>query len=378
MPGGYSRFAISAVLIAIGAMVVGLLFKGPDHHRRTELAPDFYIFDDKLTLEAAIPALKTTPLAETPLIVRSYFDYLSGDLNRANAATAQALLRNPRSIPALVWQAKLAVEQSHPEDAVRALANLVRLDRRNAHIYVDALATLATKDEFRPALMVALESDAHWAMRVVDRLNQGMDNASFLYALNTPRPVLREQYISELVSRKQYDSAFSAWLSYLPEEELGDFAWPYNGDFEDRRTPQPFNWVISERHAEIQSSGGLYTIFLGKGRPVFAYQLMALRPGEYHFEAVMEGKKRQGGGTLVWVIKCLSAGTIIGEAYATAEVLQGGSLSIRFDIPSTSCRFQNLSLVGRPGEFPMPTNATTQRVLISQRDDEEGSRNDDG
>ena len=308
--------------------------------------------------------LTRAPLAEAPLAVAGQAFSVLHEKPAAVAAFTELLARSPRNPLARAWATDLALEGGRYEAAIRHSGVLMTLAPATQGAVIDLLVGLSRNNQSHGALRDAIERQPFWASAFAGKLIASSPDAFFTYEIVQLVPATQPAYLARLTEAGRFEEALIAWIGFLPKEDQ-NFSWPYDGAFQQKSGPAPFNWSIDANATEFNKGGGLYASFRGRGGGVLASQMIPLGAGAYRLEAVMDGELRPRGGIFRWSISCLPSGTRIVELSITD--LQEGrpkKFAAPFTRPAADCAVQLLAFEGVAGELPLWAKAQIRNVAI--------------
>ena len=169
------------------------------------------------------------------------------------------------------------------------------------------------------------------------------------------RPKEVEQYINLLLQSRFYDVAYYVWLQLLTNEQLGNAGYIYNGSFETKPSPVPFDWQLSAGGStlvEIAAQDYLggrsaLSVEFGTGRAEtrVATQFTLMPPASYRMSGHWRGEMTGRRG-LIWRITCLdSPEKVIGEsAMLMGTFSKWQTFDVKFTVPATGCGAQRVQL----------------------------------
>jgi len=321
---------------------------------------------------AAALLLRRAPLHVAPLALRGLVSAGAGDSAGADRAFAATFARNPRNVLARLWLVNRALEARDIDRAMDMVSGLFALAPENNAAYVETLVSVAALPGGFAGIEQRLGPQGEapsWAGAVVSRLNAVSPDLDQLIALNRITPSTQQAFITRMIAERGVEAGFRAWQAFVPTGAEAAFSWPYDGAFEGRQGPPPFNWQPYGDLVEFARSGGLNVSYLGRGQPVIIEQLMLLAPGAYTFTAMLSGESNAAGGGLGWVITCSASAKEIGRVLIRELSSSSSRESFGFVVPDSDCPAQRLVLRGEPGEFPTRARAEIASVAITPTSD---------
>lgn len=165
-----------------------------------------------------------------------------------------------------------------------------------------------------------------------------------------------------------YSEAYSAWKLFGNLSDADTAPLPFNGRFEIKRVPAPFNWTVNKsKGAELLTSGGLAVHFRGTGSQLFARQYLVAPSGRYHLKTLAQADKFTSAGHLEWRLVCHeSRKQLIKLRMDFARSREVVQLEAEFEIPDNSCSVQMLSLRGVEREFGRSANVKIISIELSR------------
>jgi hypothetical protein len=331
------------------------------------------------------------------------------DLHAADTAAEKALRLDPLDARALALLALVAERRNEPKraDALMGLAaqrtwtdpmvqswtflrDLQRRDFAGAMTHADAL--LRTIPALRPwvfpkfvamvanppalhALAAMLATAPPWRREFLTELCARIANTDQLIELyadlhqGSQPPSVEElgPYLVRLIVDGRYRDAYRGWVAMAAPKSGGDLnALPYDGDCSIKPSGLPFDWVLASgtgARTEIvpTPAGGtghaLRVQFSGAGVDFQnVFQMLLLRPGDYHLTGLVRAQDLQTSRGLWWRILCAEppkttlAHTVL--VWATTDWTRFG---VDFRVPRNGCEAQWLLL-----ELPARTATEAQ------------------
>jgi hypothetical protein len=307
--------------------------------------------------------LRMAPLLDAPLVYAGFDRAANGDETGAHAAFQAAVRRQPRNVPALSWLATAAMKAGDYPKVVALLDQLWRVDPGNRSSYANAFSSIATVPRGAALLESELVRSSPLAVAAAEKLIPLSNDIGMLMRLAATTPSFQQKILDRIAREQGMESAFVAWLSFLPSSDAQRLSWPFDPVFVGSDAPPPFNWQLMS-DAEWLREGGLLVRYSGRGNPTFARQAMLLGPGVYRFAAEMDGEMSGQAGEFVWEIQCLPDQSVIGAVRVSTLSLTLSTQTALFSVPPSGCRAQMLSLKGKPGAFTARARATVRQVTI--------------
>ena len=315
-------------------------------------------------------ALQSAFLAR-PLGPRSFAILLAAETEAATQPAlrerlAGHLIRiSPRNEAARLARADLQFQKGNFQQTAEEISRLIELDRGNAADYLNVLVAMAKEPAARPAIERLLEGQPGWGNQFVVLLSKEIDDLPFLVAAARRYPSSQASIISGLAAKGHLDLAYTVFLDFLDSEALSSMSVPFDSGFEGHVGAPPFNWSINNNFASREQSGGLSVSFFGQGRPMIAQQILALSPGAYSAEFLMQGDIFERGGRFEWSLGCHNAKDTLFAMPVSELRSTWHAYTASFDVPRGDCDFQVLRLSGVAGEFPRTARAQVQTVTIT-------------
>lgn len=324
---------------------------------------------DPAMLTRARAALEGSPLAAEPL---AFLAIARSDPTLA----AAALRRDPRSRSARLILVEQALRDRRYPEALSYLDRLILLEPEARARFFAAIAAIAGDPASRPALVSLMDSKPSWRLEFLETLNQQRADPALIFRLTQgpagDKPLADEgkeqaSLLQGLVAKGDYERAYLAWINFLPPSALESVALVYDGAFEQRPGPPPFNWALKSNEngsAEFSQPHGIRGDFFGSSPSTFAEQVLLLAPGSYRLALKASGSGNAAAGHLGWRLSCIG-GAEIGQVDLAGLGERPSVRAMNFAIPADGCKAQRLALVGEPAEFPAPVSATTTNISIA-------------
>ncbi|MEO0882827.1 MAG: hypothetical protein AAFY34_08820 [Pseudomonadota bacterium] len=309
---------------------------------------------------------QTAPLSPIPFLVRMLNATRSNHVIKADAYARHLIDLRPRNEVARLHLANNAATRGEYEFALEQLRMLMAIDRQGRDIHLGAIANLAQNKDTWPMIETILKDRPKWGPQLLEILSSKIEDQSFLGRLYAYYPETQHLYLLQLSKRGAWETAFASYIMYLDGDELDDITTPFDDHFHGLRAPQPFNWSIDERYADLDETPGLFISFYGRGQPIIAWQTLALSPGTYNFSSTIHGESHRHGGHLSWQIRCVDDGAQIGNVDIMALKASGDVFAFTFAVPRANCAFQTLRLQGIAGAFPRTLRATIDYAMITE------------
>ena len=317
------------------------------------------------SLRSEIRRLAIRTIANDPLNARA-FRLLAEAADGSDAVRLlmqEALKRSRRDAIALVW---LLNDSAYRKDFQAALGHADLLMRTHPELsaYVfSCLALIAEVPGGSPLLVQELTRAPPWRASFFEVLPRHVKEPGtplkLMIALKeSGKPPTSKElapYLTFLINKNHVDTAYNAWLQFLPETELDTLGLLTHPNFEQDPSGSPFDWHIARgvnAVAELLALGAeneraLHVSF-GIGRVQFpeVSQIVFLAPGKYRLEGKLRGSIIAKRG-LRWQILCTS-GTrrSLGETdMLLGQSQQWRAFSLEVDVPEAEdCVGQTLHL----------------------------------
>lgn len=315
---------------------------------------------------AAIRDLANRAIAGDPLSGHAYrlLGETTDDPAMVRAIMREALIRSRRESLAAAWLLRDAFERGDFADTVAKADMLLRTRPGASNEVMKYLGAVASSPEGKTSLVDVLERNPPWRSSFFNALPNATGAPdtplSLMLALkergSPPEPKELAAYLRFLVARNYAAFAYDAWLQFLPPEKADELGLLHNGSFKEPFGEIPFDWQIARGTNAVaalypmpNSEGAKALHFsFGSGRVKFPRitQIVALAPGRYRFEGVLQGVIVAKRG-LRWQFQCHGAKTPPTET----EMLYGDSRAVQlfelhFEVPNRDdCRAQIIRLI---------------------------------
>ncbi|MES2058569.1 MAG: hypothetical protein V4564_21710 [Pseudomonadota bacterium] len=312
--------------------------------------------------------LVSKPLDGTAFALAALDAMAKGDNARAAKLVAHAIALEPRTRLAWLWRLDQQMRNGQTVEAASSTLRLLAVDPEQYPSYVPILARLAKDRRNISQIAAALRGNPGWREPFLSALQAGgfdpairfaiMDAGnSKVYAIDRERAA----FVADLIAKADYERAYLAWISYLPESALANVDTPYDAQFRGMPGPPPFNWQLTSVDGDrAETNKGLDLSYSGRKPVTLASQVVVLQPGGYRLNSMIANASSEGpptsGTTLTWRASCLPGNAIIGELALDTNVTGKPQLSAPFDVAET-CQAVSLSLTGGASEFPVRLNA---------------------
>ena len=376
------RWLMASLVLAVSAGVAGThAFQAGDQGRgdAAALVGDEKTFAGRLfdgrsglaiRLDAAQRSVLVRLIGEEPLNGSAVALLALDRQARSDPADAvslgdQAIKIEPRT--RLAWLARLD-RQMKLGDTVAAANSAIRLltfDYQRMAVYLPIIVTLARDPRTIPVISSELAKDPSWRSPLVGLLMQGKVDPAIRYALMNPGKSGtsadlegdRGFFVEDLVGRGDFERAYLAWLSFLPDSALTRAGLPYDGGFDGLPGPAPFNWKLNSADGDRAAidGGTLQLSYSGRKAVTLAQQIVLLDPGVYRLNSIVAslgGQGSAGGTTLTWNVHCLPGNTALAALAIDPKTVGKSQLSAPFVVPAAGCPAISLQMDGTASEFP--------------------------
>jgi hypothetical protein len=312
--------------------------------------------------QLALKALGTDPLnAEAYTLLGA----VTHEPERVRMLMREAFNRSRRESAALLWLLNESFYQKDYRLALDYSDLLIRTRPELADYVMSYLARTAEDADGFPLVANALAKKPSWREQFFEVLSRSTLQAGTPFRLmislkaEGAPPSAKElaPYLDALISKGRADEAYSAWLQFLPEEELANLGLLTNESFGNLPSGSPFDWRIAPglnavaefvRPANVESERLLHVSF-GSGRVKFPElsQIVVLGPGRYRLEGKLRGTILAKRG-LRWRLSCASGSH---DVLAETDMLMGNTeqwriFALEGDVPLRgNCVGQTLRLL---------------------------------
>lgn len=322
------------------------------------------------TTEARNEAARLAALALSGNSMDARAIRLLGQVAEAGGDTVQtgrymklAVSLSQRESYAVYWLMIHAYESQDYGTALHYADVLLRTRSRGPDLAAPVLTRLAENKDANSEVKKLLAQNPPWRGQFFNAMLASISDArtplDLMLALkDTPKsPTVGEiaRYLDFLVGKKFFDTAYYAWLQFLPNDELSTVGLLYNGSFERQPSGQPFDWSMTQgegadaSRVERPDSGDQHALSIkfGHGRVAFpgVRQMTMLAPGKYALMGLSQGLVRGPRG-LVWRVSCAVSDVRLGES----QMIFGSgrnwkAFEFGFEVPPQDCRAQKIHLV---------------------------------
>ncbi|WP_034160214.1 tetratricopeptide repeat protein [Sphingomonas sp. ERG5] len=321
--------------------------------------------------------LTSKPLDGTAFALAALDATAKGDKEGAAKLVEHALALEPRTRLAWLWRLDQQMRNGQTVDAATSTLRLLAVDPEQYPSYVPILAGLARDRRNIPQIAAVIQRNPGWRETFLSTLQARGYDPSIRFAImdvGTSEVYLidreRAAFVADLVAKADYERAYLAWISYLPESALASVDTPYDAQFKGMPGPPPFNWQLTAADGDrADTNNGLDLSYSGRKPVTLATQVVVLQPGGYRLRSTVTNAHSEGpssGGTvLTWQISCLPGNQPIGNLALDTSVTGKPQMSVPFDVPET-CQAVSLSLTGAASEFPVRLNARIAAVQFER------------
>lgn len=331
--------------------------------------------------EAARATIRRQPLLAAPYYVLGAARAGAGTgaavaERRTGGALVDAALRlDPRLAPALFWRTREAITAGRYKLATEYDLRLLSL-RPQDKAPLDLLVLLSRRAETRQQVVAALARTPDWRRSFLSALSMSGVSRNYLYrAIETGSPVEgnladeRSMFLTDLIAKQDYERAYTAWVSWLPDDALSSIDFLYDGAFRGRPGAPPFNWqlgTVPNAFASIEPGRGLALTFDGASDAVLAQQIVLLTPGRYRIVTTMakvETGQADAVPTMFWRLTCAGQTKLLADAPVTIGRQDARTASAAIEI-AADCPAISLELRVKAQTYPAQTSATMRSVSI--------------
>jgi hypothetical protein len=320
--------------------------------------------------ELAIGSLQKAPLAEEPFFLAASGALVRGDGAKAETLLTEAKRRNPRSRATRILLLDRHLRAGRIEQAAVEISGISRLMPAARNVLVPEIARFANDPKTSGALADILRTDPELKRSLLEHLASsgakpetvlrlaGSDLGPFPHGQS---PAWQQQLLASLVNKGEVAQARSLWSRFAGASS--DAASVYDGRFERRPGPPPFNWQFASSAAgvaEPSNAQALQVEYYGRVDAELASQLLTLAPGRYQLGFRAAGDTPERGSSVSWRLVCHPNKVEIAAAPVNKLTYAPRPIAVGFVVPPTGCSGQWLRLIGTPAEFP-----TTHSITIS-------------
>lgn len=272
--------------------------------------------------------------------------------------------RQPRSLSARLFLLSRAAQRGSYGDVLLHFERLAVLRSVDQTALVDAIIGVFRDGEDWTLLLRYVRQGRPLSKELIRDLMSEPVETFEMEPLVADDPRLQSDYLRRLLRESGHDEAYAAWLRFRRSADPVAEA-PFNSRFLPDEAAVPYNWFVDSRHAEIQTSGGLYVTYRGVERPLIARQYFSAPGGVYQLVAEARGRMPEKGGSLEWSMSCAEPKTRL--ATMAVELNKRGEMETfetEVTIPVEDCAFQVIELWGRSGAFPKTSRTEFLSILL--------------
>lgn len=333
----------------------------------------------KLLHSATTPAeqLARAPLAGFALFEEGERQAKAGNLAGARALVREAARRDPQLFEARLWLANDAVREAHYPEAVRQFDWLFAIGDSARPAITPLMVALAKIPQAQPAFEAYAARKPIWLQGVADGMMQPGGDPAFVFRLlggtgghEGASEVGKSALVASLVARQQYDAAYLAWVSSLPQSALGAVGYVYDNNFRQLPGALPFNWNLSSSDmasVDFLKEGGVQISYYGDGPAHLLEQTLTLPQGHFKFVARATNASDRDANHVAWSISCIGGATATLGRLDLPVAPTSQAHGVMFTVPA-NCPAQKLSLDGTPSEYPASANVEIKAVAITRSD----------
>ena len=317
----------------------------------------------------------SAPLDPLPYFLFATAATAAGKPAQASGLTDAALLRDPRSGPALalkLQQTYAARDFARTADYALGLLAIRPEDPRA----LDFVVFLSGIPQARARIFAALERNPDWRSGYISALSAKYGKTSFVYeAIQIGNPVAinlaseRAKLLTDLIAQRDYERAYTAWVSWLPAEALPSIDYVYDGAFTGAPGSVPFNWQFENSDkvtTSIEPGVGLSVNVDGTSDVMPAVQTILLPPGRYQVVTTLGAASATGADTaspFVWQARCAGQSQPLLETPFPQTRANTRFASAAFEVPAT-CAAQTIELRAKAQIYPVRTLVAIRSIAI--------------
>lgn len=309
---------------------------------------------------------RRAPTDEFPYEAALAVAYSEGNFAAADTFATYALMRQPRSLAGHLHMFSAYAERKEYDLLLRQFENLARLRSLDEELLTEALIGVFQDSGQWHFLLSYLDTEPKTGNLLLRRLLNEDVILLRLAKLVKKYPSVQAEFIDRIISEKGIEVAFSLWQTFASVPNKNEISIVFNGEFQTRAEPPPFNWTIPYDRAELQEDGGLFVSYPGTGFPLIARQVITAQSGENVLITQAIGRMHDNGGALEWRIRCLRTHVQLHTSVIElVSVSAAEEFEATFNIPDSECAFQAIELHGRPGVLPKPARVEIVSVSIN-------------
>jgi hypothetical protein len=289
------------------------------------------------------------------------------DVDMAVALAEATLRRDARNLTARFFLFDQAIIDGNWDRAFDAFGKAITLWPSEAQSARDLMYESLENDEWSAALIDRLKSGEAWIKVFVADMPLDLISTEQAVELHRPFTDLHEQFLRKMINAHGFQDAYDAWAELRPiEAEKHPFGL-IDPEFLGNDSARPFNWIIDTKFAEISEySPGLNIFFRGRSKSMIASQILYLDQGKYWFAMRKSDTGASPPGDIVWQLICMNDGETIMRASVFASEFDDSVGEVEFEV-GESCDFQELSLVGLPGQYAERFSLNIDFIAITER-----------
>ena len=274
----------------------------------------------------------------------------------------RAALRGRRDVATQSWWLQRSLAAGDAPGAVLRLDALLRSEPELEPRLFPLMTALLSVPAARPAWVRSLVVDPPWRQALLDDFvlkDPDLDAVGQLFAAldergSTPSDVERGGLLTRIALAGRYADARMMWVRWVG---LAGSTAPYDGGFQRRTGPPPFNWRIVQPTRGVAAmearpgvGSALTASYPSSESTMIAEQLLTLAPGAYRLMGQWRVELPAPGAAMSWTLTCAAPLAAIGEwRHGTDVQMQWTGLDLAFTVPA-GCQGQWLRLSGRAGD----------------------------
>lgn len=320
------------------------------------------------SVEAMRQVARKAPLEAAPFLVKGAIAQTEGRSEAAARLFLHAMHLDPRAPAARYFLADHYLRTGQVPKGLAQMAVLSRLTPRSHEAFVPALAAYARTPGALPALAAFLAASPEYKPLVLQTLAQDAANAELILRLAGPGPFAKSEVVlnwqrpllSKLVKAGDYAEAHAVWRRLSGVDARQGLL--FNPGFRDLAAAPPFNWALHQGSAglaEPAADDRLQVLYYGRENVSLAIQMLRLEPGAYRLAMTATGD--EGGGGLLWSVRCLPGDRSVLELPVKAGANQGS-----FSVPESGCTAQWLELRGISGDSQQPVELSIGELSLAK------------
>jgi hypothetical protein len=326
--------------------------------------------------ERAIGSLQDAPLAEEPFFLAALAALVRGDEAAAEPLLVEAKRRNPRSRATRILLLDRHLRAGRVRQAAAEMSGVSRLMPATRSVLVPQLARFAGDPKTSGVLAEILRSDPELKRSLLEHLASSGAEPDIVLRLagneagpaaNGQSPAWQQQLLSSLVNKGDVAGAQALWARFAGVTAGG--AAVYDGQFQRRPGPPPFNWQFASSAAgvaEPTKSRSLQVEYYGRADAELASQLLTLPPGRHQLRFKAVGDTPERGSSVSWRLVCHPSKVEIASVPINKLSYAPRTIGSAFVVPPSGCSGQWLRLVGMPAEFPTAHSITISDLQIGK------------